>query len=300
MSDNLMSRRSLKEDIKKLLYISAAAIVRASGLSALRDLPNQSNSLRILTYHKVNDARNNPMSIPIAQFVRHQEYLKEHYRVVSLDELSRHLYQGEPLPLRAVLITFDDGYKDNFINAYPVLKRFGHRAVIFIPTDFVGHGHLPDDRDVMTENPTLGWDELKAMSDVFELASHGRTHQTLTRMPLSQAREEISSSKRILEEKLGLPVRAFSYPRGSIEDFNDQLEDAVKVSGYKFCFDMIPKTNGAGMNPFRLHRYHVENFGLGYFQGLLDGSADIVGFKDTRLGYKMKDFFNGIMGLKPK
>lgn len=295
-----MINYSIKEDIKKLLYTSGAAAVRAIGITALRDLPNQANSLRILTYHKVNDARGNPLSIPVGEFARQQEFLKRHYSVVSLSDVMSFLYDGKALPNRAVLLTFDDGYQDNMTNAYPVLKKHGHQAVIFIPTDFVGKGCLPDDLGLIAENPTLGWDELKAMSDVFELASHGRSHRTLTRIPFADAQAEISSSKRILEENLGFPIRAFSYPRGSVEDFSPALEDAVKASGYKLCFDMIPATNRATMDPFRLHRYHVENFGAGYFESLLDGSADIVGFKDTRVGYKIKDCMNGLLGLKPK
>ncbi|MGO9061822.1 MAG: polysaccharide deacetylase family protein [Candidatus Binataceae bacterium] len=201
------------------------------------------------------------------------------------------------MPPKAVLLTFDDGYKNNFTDAYPILKKFGHKATIFVPTDFICGGILPHDLNLSTRQPVLGWEELSAMNDVFEVGSHGCSHRIMTRLPRLELERELRVSKEILENGLGSKVRAFAYPKGSIKDFNGETEMAVREAGYEFCFTTIPGTNLAGMNPLRLKRYGVEDFGMLYFRRLLDGSADVVGLKDTHFGYSVKALVNQGLGL---
>src|SRR5262245_40041586 len=88
-------------------------------------------TLRVLTYHKVNDLWPNPIAVPTATFARQMSLLAElGYPPVSLDAVLDHYFVGAQLPRKAVLITFDDGYLDNLENAAPTLLRHGYPAVI--------------------------------------------------------------------------------------------------------------------------------------------------------------------------
>jgi peptidoglycan/xylan/chitin deacetylase (PgdA/CDA1 family) len=138
------------------------------------------------------------------------------------------------------------------------------------------------------QNPTLSWTELRALRGVFEIGSHACSHRPLSRIPPDAARREILESKQKLEEQLGCPVYAFSYPKGSVGDFNPRLEQAVRAAGYELAFTTIPAINRAGANPLRIARHNVEDYGIPYFSALLDGSAELLRLKDTRVGYRAK------------
>jgi peptidoglycan/xylan/chitin deacetylase (PgdA/CDA1 family) len=282
--------------LKRSLYLGAAALGRAVGAGRLRGLPDRPNTLRVLMYHKVTAARPNTLAVAPPSFEAQQQWLNRHYTVVSLDAVRRRLSDGEDLPRRAVLLTFDDGYLDNLHNAHPVLERLGHRAVLFVPTDFVGGKTLPHDERVATPNPTLAWDDVRAMQDVFEVGSHACSHRRLAALPRAVAVREITESKRRIEDALGVAVRAFSYPRGSVGDFGPEHVDAVENAGYDLAFTTLPGVNGPAADPFRLRRHNVEDYGLRYFQALLDGSADLLALKDTRAGYRLKGWVNRGLG----
>lgn len=278
-----------RESFKRSLYVGLVAVGRLTG-GAHRRRVSGPDTLRVLMYHKVTDARPNSIAVGIDSFAAQQRVLYDNYEVVSLEAVRRWIHCGEPLPARAVLLTFDDGYRDNLLNAYPVLAEYGHSAVLFVPTDFVGSAKpLPHDRHLVVANATVDWHELRSMLDVFEIGAHGRSHRVLTRLPAGQARHEIFASKRDLEEELGHPVRAFSYPKGSIGDFNPWIERCVRDAGFDLAFATLPGIVRRGRaNPLALRRHNVEDYGLGYFRALLDGSADVLAIKDTRAGYRLK------------
>ena len=282
--------------------VGAPLAARHSGVPAWRRMKGKRRGLIVLMYHKVNDQPNNPLTVSTREFSEQIAYLAEHYRVVSPDEVIEAAEGKAGLPERAVLITVDDGYLDILTNVYPVLQKHRIRAVLFIATDFIGGRTLPHDRGVELPNPTLAWGHILQMLHVFEIGSHGCSHRIMTQMPIEEATREIQRSKAIIEDRVGREVRAFSYPKGSILDFNSELESAIRQAGYKLCFTTIPRANPkveeAAFNPLRLGRYNVEGFGLTYFKSLLDGSADIVGLKDTETGYRLKQLANRLLGIE--
>lgn len=271
-----------------------------TGFPTLLNLSRKRNGLIVLMYHKINDIPNNTLSVSTFQFEEQIKYLKENYTIISFEGVMNSINNGYVFPDRSVLLTFDDGYKDNRINAHPILKKYDCKAILCIPTNFPEGGTLPHDKNLSISNPTLSWKEISEMQDVFEIASHGCSHTALTKMPLAEAKKEIELSKHIIEQELKRVVNVFSYPKGSILDFNEELEDIVKNSGYQLCLTTIPKKNTGVFNPFRICRYNVENFGLRYFKCLLDGSADIVSLKDTIAGYKIKEMINTLLGITRK
>ncbi len=284
--------------MKYLLYGGAAELPRIVGITALRGLAARANSLRILAYHKVSDARPNIIAVGTELFRRQQEYLAANYQVISPETLAEHVALGTSLPERAVLLTFDDGYTSVYKNAYPILKALGHRAMMFVPTDYVDGGTLPHDRVLDEQDRVLSYEELAGMREVFEIGSHGGSHRILTRLSGWEIENEIFESKLKLERGLGATVRAFAYPNGGYGDFDDATEDVIRRAGYQLCFTGVAGTNLSPLHPMRLHRYNVEDFGMRYFKALLDGSADLLRLKDSALGISVKTAVNRTLGLE--
>jgi Predicted xylanase/chitin deacetylase len=128
-----MTAQQAKQIVKNALY---RTIGETS--TTLRLSPNGNRTLRVLMYHKVNDIPENPTTIPVGMFDDQLAELRElGYQVVDLDAVLDHYTVGAPLPDRAVLITFDDGYRDTLENAMPVLQKHGHKAVIFVPVAYM-------------------------------------------------------------------------------------------------------------------------------------------------------------------
>ena len=294
-----MNRITIKLKIKHIIYLGLSLIYRYLGFQWLTSLFGAKRSLTVLMYHKVNDHAYNPISVSVRSFENQICYLKDNFKILSPEEVLD-CVQKNQFPPNAVLITFDDGYQDNLTNAYPILKKHNLRALLFIPTDFPGSGKFAHDEHVPYHNPTLTWDEIQVIQDVFQIASHGCSHQIMTSIPFSQAVGEIKQSKEILESHLGGPVTSFSYPKGSIEDFNVELEEFVKNEGYSLAFTTIPLRNKIPFNQWRIQRYNIEDFGMTYFKCLLNGAGDILSLKDTRFGYQLKKKINYILGTPSK
>ena len=202
-----------------------------------------------------------------------------------------HYTLGEPLPEKAVLITFDDGYRDTLENALPVLQKHGHQAVDLHP----GRLHGGRDRRCRTRrisssaamrNPTLDWGLMRELdAGGVRVESHGIAHRPLAEVTLDEAVREIAVSKLKLEEKLGRPVRAYAYVKGSEAHFHPVHESILKQAGYEIAFTSISRANGSGTNPFRLGRYNVEPYPSRTFDLVLSGACDLISLKDTVAGH---------------
>ncbi len=101
------------------------------------------NKYVILAYHKVNDSLNDPlnMAVSIANFEKHIRFIRNKYRVFSLRDLLSMAREHKKIPYNAVAVTFDDGYEDNYLNAYPILKKYGVPATFFLAVDAIDNKH---------------------------------------------------------------------------------------------------------------------------------------------------------------
>jgi peptidoglycan/xylan/chitin deacetylase (PgdA/CDA1 family) len=159
-------------------------------------------------------------------FAKQMEYIKKNgYEVITLDELVRSIKDKKSLKRNKVVITFDDGYKDSFQYAYPVLKKFGFPATIFIVADFVG-------KSFTNGKEFLSWDEIILMSkDGILFGSHTKSHFNFGhQMNEKTALSEMTDSKKIIEEKIGMPVDYLCYPSGA---FSKRTKELVAQAGYK-------------------------------------------------------------------
>ena len=295
----------MREQVKQALKNS---VYRAIGETAtgLHAVDGDGRSLRVLMYHKVNDLPGNRMSISTGLFDRQMTQLAQlGYVVVDLDAVLAHYLHGEPLPAGAVLITFDDGYRDNLVNAAPVLARHGYPAIQFVPIAYVGDATpLPHERHLAAHgvhNPTVDWDEIRELESYgVRIESHGISHKPLAELEIDEAAREIAISKLKLEERLGRPVRAFSYVKGSEADYKPVHPSLVRQAGYDIAFTAVSGANSPRSDPLQLRRYNVEPYGARTFELVLAGACDLIAVKDTVAGTHARRLFNQALGTSTR
>jgi len=295
----------VREQIKQLLK---NAVYRAIGETAngIGAVNGDDRSLRVLMYHKVNDLPRNRMSMPVSLFDEQMAQLKElGYTIVDLDSVRAHYLEGKPLPPGAVLITFDDGYRDNLVNAAPLLQRHGYPAVQFVPIAYVGEVRpLPHEKYLSAHgvhNPTVDWDEIQELERYgVSIESHGISHKPLAELEIDEAAREIALSKLKLEEKLGRPVRAFSYVKGSEADYKPVHPSLVRQAGYDLAFTAVSGANSPHSDPLQLRRYNVEPYSHRTFALVLAGACDLISVKDTVTGTHARRLFNAALGTSSR
>ncbi len=180
----------------------------------------------ILMYHNIGYEKGGFFVTP-ENFAKQMMYIKKNgYEVITLDELVRSIKDKKNLKRNKVVITFDDGYKDNFQYAYPVLKKLEFPATIFLVTDFIGKKFTGEGKEFMN------WDEVMVMSkDKISFGGHTKAHLYLGLMNDEKvALDEITGSKKAIEERIDMPVDYFCYPSGG---FNEKVKELVAQAGYK-------------------------------------------------------------------
>jgi peptidoglycan/xylan/chitin deacetylase (PgdA/CDA1 family) len=290
-----------KQRIKNSVYATLGAMSYASAAPLWRRL--DSRDLRVVMYHKVNDLSGNSLTVPIDLFRRQMRILRDENTVITPEQLTAVLRGDETLPERPVLITFDDGYRDNATNALPILSDLGLRALLFLATDFIGTDRtFPHDLGLTVPNPALSWQEVERMGSVFALASHGCSHRVLTNLPFETARAEIHDSKAVIEQRTGAAVDFFSYPKGSVGHFDDRLAAVVAEAGYTNAFVTIPGRNHPTevIPGHAVRRYNCEPVGAWTYRRLLDGSCDAIRLKDTPRGARLKRRLNSALGTSTR
>jgi peptidoglycan/xylan/chitin deacetylase (PgdA/CDA1 family) len=176
------------------------------------------HTLVILGFHKVGepppDGWDTWFYIPEATFVEYLSHLQESgWQVIDLATFLEGLAVPNRLPERAVLLTFDDGYRSMLTVALPWLLRFGYPAVLFVPTDFIGERNTFDDAE--PKEQLCGWDDLVELErQGVSVQSHGASHRPLSDLTSVEQEEELRQSKATLEAGLGKRVEVFSYPYG--------------------------------------------------------------------------------------
>ncbi|MCX5711584.1 MAG: polysaccharide deacetylase family protein [Candidatus Omnitrophica bacterium] len=207
-------------------------------------------ALPIMMYHSVNPRSIPGMNLLIVKpetFERQMQFLKNHrYNVVRLDDAAAMIRDKKCIPFRTVAITFDDGYKDNYIYAFPILKKYGLPATIFIIINEVSKPNR------------LSWKEIEEMqaSGLITFGSH-----TLSSTPLIdyksdiEVKRQIVESKKILEEKLGRHISAFSYPEGR---FNDKVKQIVIDAGYELAVATSPGRKHPANDIYLLKRLRIS------------------------------------------
>ena len=218
----------------------------------------------VLIYHhilpnEVPHFQDNPWTISTENFTEQMRYLHDNgFYTPTLDELEAFIYHGRPLPQNSVMIHFDDGYYSNFVYAYPILQRYGLRAVLFPITERAGaHGEYqpPLDHRELTRAAAI---TLRSGRDVFETASH--SHDLHHRTPCeTQTMLVASTHEEIVADTLQSfdfvsNRRAYAYPLGM---FNDTVIEALREAGITMAFTVNSGYVTAASDPFQLGRFTI-------------------------------------------
>lgn len=217
----------------------------------------------VLSYYRLS--KNKPSKIAITQddFKAQMKYLKENgYHVITLDQLLGFLDYQEQIPEKSVAITFDDGWISVYDIAFPILKKYGFPATIFIYTDFIGGGKA------------ISWKQIKELSEAgFDIQCKTKTHRNLTVLKTKESFKEyfkslemeISYPKKLIKKKLNKECKCLAYPYGIT---NNLVIAMLKKHGYRAAF-----TVGNRSNPFFIDKYKIS-------RSAIYGKYDIEKFKN--------------------
>ena len=214
--------------------------------------PNGYLTVPILCYHRFG-SRPSQLAVTPAAFEAQMEYLARNgYHVIPLASLVGFLERGEPVPRKSVVLTIDDGYRSTYEVAFPILRKYGFPATVFLYSDFVG---APD---------ALTWPQMKEMeaSGLVNIQPHSKTHANLATRVAGETdakyrdrmRAEIDTPIRLIQERLAVPSLAFAFPYG---DVNDTVVDLLKRDGVRLGVTVTPGGNGFYAYPFMLRRSMV-------------------------------------------
>ena len=202
----------------------------------------------ILAYHSLDPKLFSDKRAILPELFRKQlVFLKrQNFQAIGLEACAQRRWQ-EGFLERKVAITFDDGYLDNYHQAFPILKEFGFSAAFFVTPREIG------------KEGFMTWDMIREMAAVpgIEIGSHALEHKSLSDISEKEAWTSLVASKKILEEKLGREVKAISYPCGS---FNEKILEMVRGAGYRYgCAASHVHDRKFIGNPYLLRRIKISN-----------------------------------------
>ena len=166
------------------------------------------------------------------------------YHTISMAQLISHLREGKLLPAKPIIVSFDDGWEEQYAVAYPVLKKHGYIGTFFIYTNAVDRGKF------------MTWQQLVEMSAAgMDIQSHTVSHPHLKTLDATAAAKELVDSKSILEKHLGKPVVVLDYPFG---EYNESIIDLAKRAGYEAGVGLAPGFKQGADALYTLHRIRVS------------------------------------------
>ena len=233
----------------------------------------------VLMYHHIADDR----EVTPGQFEGHLKYLKDKgYRTPDLREFYAIVTGAKKTNDKLIVLTFDDGYADNWICAWPILKKYGLKAIVFPttsrlretregPNPTLADGAISP-RTIQTERIPegfLSWEELKAMTDsgVFEAGSHTHTHRNFVKRSVyGDLERELDTSSRLIAEHTGVKPFSIAWPWGQHEK---GWESLVKKNGYKMAFTTVTGVNKPGCDPLYIKRIRVSQGAITWLKSRL-------------------------------
>jgi len=227
---------------KRILIVVFLCIALIAGFVAgWMILP--SRGVPVLTYHHIGDSPE-WYYLSAADFDRQMAFIKkEGYTAISVVELTAALAGSRPLPPKPIVITFDDGYEDNWTVATPILEKHGLRATFFVVTGKIGKPEY------------MTWPQLQAMqAKGMEIGSHTVNHYTLNEINLKEFTRELLLSRLMLENNLFHPVEIFANPFG---ETTPAVVELLGKTGYRAACSSIFGSNFSGENPYLLKRMTV-------------------------------------------
>lgn len=221
-----------------------------TGTSSVNEIPavrNDKIKIPVICYHSINKdpSGKSPIIISPEKFRQHLQTIKDNgYTTLTMAQFNDYLLGDKPIPENSVLLTFDDGYMDNYTNAFPILKEFNMNATIFVISSY------------LDGNIYMSPDNIKEMSDYgIDIESHTVSHLRLSELSYEQQFNELKNSKQAIENITGKPVISIAYPEGK---YNEDTKKAVLETGYAMGFTIDRGYVGIGDNSTLLSRLCVD------------------------------------------
>lgn len=242
-------------------------------------MPNQpeQKKIPILMYHSISCSSNprfQQFTVPPTTFAEQMVYLYNHqYTPITVTQLilarSKNTFV---LPERPVVLTFDDGFADFFTAALPVLQQYGFAATLYIATAFIGGTSRWLRYEGETTRSMLTWDQLiEICASGVECGAHSHSHPQLDTLPSMAARDEVSQSRRMLEDHLGEEVRSFAYPYGY---HTARVRQLIQEAGYTSACAVKHAMSSETDDPFALARLMIHaDTTIKEFAALLTGRS---------------------------
>ena len=213
----------------------------------------------ILIYHSIsNDV--STLSLSINEFEKHIIYLKnKNFETINFDQINS-------TKNKQIIITFDDGYKDLISSVLPILKKHNFNATCFVVSSMLGKKNMWDmskknfiQKDLMNLNDIREW-----VDNGMYIGSHSHNHLDLTSLNDDKMTNELTYSKKILEDKIGVKIKNFSYPYGKVNNFvyrktKEIFEKATTINRGRFDinihdFHLIPRIDmGKNLSLFKIY-----------------------------------------------
>lgn len=264
-------------------YVSQAFVedffnVKVSMLNKKRVELKSNHIIPILMYHTVNERANDAINTQPDRFDEHIKAIQDAgYTAISAEQLYRYYYEQVDLPANPIMITFDDGYKDNYTNAYPILKKHNTKATIFTITSRIEHEGI---NSYPNEIPKLTWEDIDAMRDLVMVQSHSWdshrkipykrdkqkgqlvTKQTnkdgiveTTEEYVARVENDLQLAQSMIKEKTGYDSYILSYPYG---ETNAIVKEVAKNVGVKLAVSVLSDVNYSHSNLFNIRRLTVD------------------------------------------
>jgi peptidoglycan/xylan/chitin deacetylase (PgdA/CDA1 family) len=234
----------------------------------------------ILMYHEIAEPAETGSRLAVTpeNFAAQLRYLRAAgFTAITAADLSARL-AGDvgPLPDRPVVLTFDDGYADFHTRALPLLDSHGFTATLFVTTGWEQDAGL---RSAAPGRMLSRAQLAEAASAGIEIAAHTRSHPQLDQLPAQRVRDELLTSKRWLEDEIGLAVPGLAYPFGYS---SDQVRRLAQDAGYRYAHAVDNRTASPADDPFALPRLTVRRATtLPEFRRLADGQ-DTLRLREDR------------------
>jgi peptidoglycan/xylan/chitin deacetylase (PgdA/CDA1 family) len=238
----------------------------------------------ILMYHSVScdrEERVRPyyrVATSPERFAEQMQWLSDlSYTGIALEELLPSLVDGTATRRRLVAITFDDGFRDFHAVAWPILRRHGFTATMYLPTGFVSPV-----RKVFRGKECLTWDEVRELrSHGIRFGSHTVNHSKLYELSWKEIESETTISKERLQRELQEEVTGFAYPYAFPQEdiaFVQRFAEVLRQAGYLHCATTVIGCARAGDNPFCLKRLPANSCDdKALFVSKLRGAYDWLG-----------------------
>jgi len=204
----------------------------------------------VLSYHTFALTGADKMTVTQAAFEEQMKLLKEKgYRVISLNQFADFLEFKKPIPKKSVVITIDDGWRSAYEIAFPILKKYGYPATLFVYTDLI-----------VGNKKTLSWDLIQEMANQgLDIQGHMKSHRNLTVMEKKESFKEyfeaidreLTLSGSIIRNKVNREVKYLAYPYG---ETNHLAIELIKKHGYQGAFTVTRGGNSFFVHPYRINR----------------------------------------------